>query len=231
MITLKSGWCCCPLLEGRRGRLDAQLVGDGHDHFEDRHEGGDLAEVAAAYHLGVDLQAPLVVLARHTAADLVEPVQDVVRERLLSQLVIQVSQTFGCVIKFPFCLWVSRCELAALHQAVKGGFEDHVFSGDFFLLHPLCWQLLKKLHAGLLGGSRRNLGVVVGLRGLHRESHHRGGDGGGWSVVVRDLLLPGSTSYSWWVIPAFLGSCRRRSNSRARVGLYSRSSGASLWVP
>lgn len=61
-------------------RLDAQLVGDGHDHFEDGHEGGDLAEVAAADHLGVDLQAPLVVLARHTAANLVKPVQDVVRE-------------------------------------------------------------------------------------------------------------------------------------------------------
>lgn len=60
--------------------LDAQLIGDGHDHFEDGHEGGDLAEVAAADHLGVDLQAPLVVLARHTAADLVEPVQDVVRK-------------------------------------------------------------------------------------------------------------------------------------------------------
>lgn len=60
--------------------LDAQLVGDGHDHFEDGHEGGDLAEVAAADHLCVDLQAALVVLARHTAADLVEPVQDAVRE-------------------------------------------------------------------------------------------------------------------------------------------------------
>lgn len=73
MITLKSGWWC-------PRRLDAQLVGDGHDHFEDGHEGGDLAEVAAADHLGVDLQAPLVVLARHAAADLVEPIQDVVRE-------------------------------------------------------------------------------------------------------------------------------------------------------
>lgn len=60
--------------------LDAQLVGDGHDHFENRHEGRDLAEVAAADHLGVDLQAPLVVLARHAAADLVEAVQDVLRE-------------------------------------------------------------------------------------------------------------------------------------------------------
>ena len=68
------------LVESCLGGLDAQLVGDGHDHFEDGHEGGDLAEVAAADHLGVDLQATLVVLARHTAADLVEPVQDVVRE-------------------------------------------------------------------------------------------------------------------------------------------------------
>lgn len=64
----------------QRVGLHAQLVGDGHDHFEDGHEGGDLAEVAAADHLGVDLQAPLVILARHAAADLVEPVQDVVRE-------------------------------------------------------------------------------------------------------------------------------------------------------
>lgn len=60
--------------------LDAQLVGDGHEHFEDGHKGGDLAEVAAADHLGVDVQTSLVVLARHTAADLMESVQDVVRE-------------------------------------------------------------------------------------------------------------------------------------------------------
>lgn len=173
--------------------LDAQLVGDGHDHFEDGHEGGALAEVAVADHLGVDLQTPLVVLARHTGADLVEPGQDVVRERLLSQLVIQVSQTFAGIIKFPFCLWVSRCELAALHQTVKGGFQHHVISRDFFLLHPLGWQLLEKLNAGLLGGSGGDLGMVEWLRSLHRESHHRGGDGGRWSVVIRDLLS-GSTS-------------------------------------
>ena len=43
------------------------------------------------------------------------------------------------------------------------------------------------LHAGLLGGSRGYLGMVVGLRGLHGESHHRGSDGGWWSVVIRDL--------------------------------------------
>lgn len=73
MITLKSDWW-------RGVGLDTQLVGNGHDHFEDGHEGGDLAEVAAADHLGVDLQAALVVLARHAAADLVESVQDVVRE-------------------------------------------------------------------------------------------------------------------------------------------------------
>lgn len=60
--------------------LDAQLVGDSHDHFQDGHEGRDLTEVAAADHLSVDLQAPLVVLACHAAAYLVEPVQDVGRE-------------------------------------------------------------------------------------------------------------------------------------------------------
>lgn len=77
-------------------RLHAQLVGDGHEHFEDGHEGGDLAEVAAADHLGVDLQAPLVVLARHAAADLVESTEDVLGElgrksdvRLLHQMLIK----------------------------------------------------------------------------------------------------------------------------------------------
>lgn len=86
-----------------------------------------------------------------------------------------------------------------------------MFSGDFFLLHSLGWQLLQELrersgsrplvqkqqknqkdsdadlHAGLLGGSRRDLGVVVGLRGLRWEPHHRGRDGGWRSVVIRDL--------------------------------------------
>lgn len=62
------------------GGSDSQLVGDGHDHFEDGHEGRNLAEVAAADHLGVDLQAPLVILAHHTAADLVEAVEDILGE-------------------------------------------------------------------------------------------------------------------------------------------------------
>lgn len=67
-----------PCREG--GRLDGQLDCDGHDHFENGHEGGDLTEVAAADHLSVDLQAALVVLARHATADLVKPAQDVGRE-------------------------------------------------------------------------------------------------------------------------------------------------------
>lgn len=94
-----------------------------------------------------------------------------------------------------------------------------MFSWDFFLLHPLSWQLLEELrktrtqiqavdmfavcvaveisdndpsshtnlHVGLLGGSRGDLGMVVRLRGLHGESHHRGSDGGWWSVVIRNL--------------------------------------------
>lgn len=79
--------------------LDAQLIGDGHDHFEDGHEGGDLAEVAAADHLGVDLQAPLVVLARHTAADLVEPVQDVVRKLRDRQHYYMLLCVMLCLVK------------------------------------------------------------------------------------------------------------------------------------
>lgn len=74
---------------------DAQLVGDGHDHFEDGHEGGDLAKVAAADHLGVHLQAPLVVLACHTAADLMQPPQDVVRKLPVVQRERQSNVTTG----------------------------------------------------------------------------------------------------------------------------------------
>lgn len=59
------------------GGSDSQFVSNCHDHFEDGHEGRNLAEVAAAYHLGVDLQPALVVLARHTAADLVKAAEDV----------------------------------------------------------------------------------------------------------------------------------------------------------
>lgn len=51
-------------------------------------------------------------------------------------------------------------------------------------------QLVKHthLHAGLLRGSGGNLSVIVWLSGVHWETHHGGGDGGGWSVVVRDLF-------------------------------------------
>lgn len=224
MVTLKSGLVLSSPV------LDTQLVGDGHEHFEDGHEGRDLAEVAAADHLSVNLQAALVVLARHAATDLVESTQDVVRERLLSQLVIQVSQTLSCIIELPFGLRISCCELAALHQAIKGGFEDGVLRRDFFLLHSLCWQLLEELYAGLLRGSRWDLGVVVGLRGLHWETHHRSSDGGWWSVVIRDLLLSGSTAYRWWIIPAFLCSCWRRCNGRGLEGLCCRGSRTSLGI-
>lgn len=85
MVTLKSGWWW-------PWRLHAQLVGDSHDHFENRHEGGDLAEVAAADHLSVDLQTPLVVLAGHTATDLMESTQDVVRQLRDSKEIILCLQ-------------------------------------------------------------------------------------------------------------------------------------------
>ena len=62
------------------GCLDGQLVGNGHYHFEDGHEGGDLAEVAAADDLRVHLQAVLVVPRCHAAADLVQAAKDAGRE-------------------------------------------------------------------------------------------------------------------------------------------------------
>lgn len=37
--------------------------------------------------------------------------------------------------------------------------------------------------------------MVVGLRGLHRESHHRGCDGGWWSVVIGDLCTHNSETH------------------------------------
>lgn len=61
-------------------RSNAELVGDGHDHFEDGHEGGDLAEVAAADDLGVDGQGVLVVAALDAAADLVQASEDAGRQ-------------------------------------------------------------------------------------------------------------------------------------------------------
>lgn len=43
------------------------------------------------------------------------------------------------------------------------------------------------LNAGLLRSSRRDLGMILMLRGIHWESHHRGCDRRWRSVVVRDL--------------------------------------------
>lgn len=48
-------------------------------------------------------------------------------------------------------------------------------------------MLYADLHAGLLGGSRWDLGMILGLRGLRWESHHRCCDRCWWSVVIRDL--------------------------------------------
>lgn len=103
MVTLKSGWWWT-------WRLHAQLVGDSHDHFEDRHEGGDLTEVAAADHLSVDLQTPLVVLAGHTATDLMESAQDVVRELRDSREIILCLQF---LLYYVRKLWKIKFTVAA----------------------------------------------------------------------------------------------------------------------
>lgn len=56
-------------------------------------------------------------------------------------------------------------------------------------------SLHTNLHAGLLGSSRGNLGMVVGLRGLHRESHHRSCDRGWRSVIIGDLYTNNSETH------------------------------------
>lgn len=76
--------------------------------------------------------------------------------------------------------WRSWGKTRAQIKKVLTRYEAYVTVENRLLSHT-------NLHAGLLGGSRRDLGMVVGLRGLHGESHHRGSDGSWWSVVIRDL--------------------------------------------
>lgn len=210
--------------------LDPEARGDGHEHFEDGHEAGDFAEVAGADDLSVDLQASLVVLRRHAPADLVEPVQDVRRERLISELVVERPQAFGRVVQFPLGLRVPCRELAPLNQAVEGGFKHQMFGRDLLLLHALGRQLLQELYIGFLRGPWRHLSVeVVGLRGLG-EAHHRSSDRG-WRSVVIWHLLPWSAPHSRGVVPSLLWPCWRRGDGSCREGLHGWSAGASLWVP
>lgn len=57
-----------------------QLVADGHEHLEDGHERRDLAEVAAAHDLRVNLQTLQIAAPVDAAADLVQAAEDAGRE-------------------------------------------------------------------------------------------------------------------------------------------------------
>lgn len=57
-----------------------QLMSNGEDSLQDKHEAGDLAEAAAAHHLGMHRKALLKVSCVHTSGDLMEPSQDMRRE-------------------------------------------------------------------------------------------------------------------------------------------------------
>lgn len=57
--------------------LALQLVSDGEDSLQDRHEAGHLAEAAAGRHLGMHRKALLKAACIHTSGNLVEPSQDV----------------------------------------------------------------------------------------------------------------------------------------------------------
>jgi len=70
------GW----IFSDRSQASHGQLVGDGHEHFEHGHEGRDLAEVAAAHHLRVNLQTLRIAAGADAAADLVQAQEDAGRE-------------------------------------------------------------------------------------------------------------------------------------------------------
>ena len=50
--------------------LDAQLMSNGEDRLQDRHEAGDLTEAAAAHHLGMHRKALLRASCVHTSGNL-----------------------------------------------------------------------------------------------------------------------------------------------------------------
>lgn len=60
--------------------LDAQLMSNGEDRLQDRHEAGDLTEAAAAHHLGMHRKALLRASCVHTSGNLMEPGQHRRRE-------------------------------------------------------------------------------------------------------------------------------------------------------
>lgn len=60
--------------------LALQLVRDGEDGLQHRHEAGYLAEAAAARHLRMHREALLKASGIHTSGNFMEPSQDVGRE-------------------------------------------------------------------------------------------------------------------------------------------------------
>lgn len=57
--------------------LGLQLVCDGEDGLQDRHEAGHLAEAAAARHLGMYCKPLTKAACIHTSRNFMEPSQDV----------------------------------------------------------------------------------------------------------------------------------------------------------
>lgn len=55
-------------------------MSNGEKSLQDGHEAGDLAEAAAAHHLGMHCKAVLKASCVHTSGNLVEPSQDWRRE-------------------------------------------------------------------------------------------------------------------------------------------------------
>lgn len=87
----------------------------------------------------------------------------------------------------PFCRQLLE-ELREAGEESRQAVFSHMRHACFLLGELMSGRLLHTdLHAGFLRGSRGDLSVFVGLRGLHGESHHRSRDRRRGSVVVRDL--------------------------------------------
>lgn len=144
-----------------------QLLGNGEDSLQDGHETRHLAEAAAAHHLGVHRQSLLQAACVHTSGHLVQPSQDLRRERPHVELLIKTFQTLGCLSQLPLCLQVSGRQGAAVEKRLKTGLQGLMLWGQLLPAHIRRWQLLEVLWAEFSWSSRGSMthARARGLRG------------------------------------------------------------------
>lgn len=85
---------------------NTQFVGLCQHHLQDRHEGGRLAEVAAAHDVCVDVESVGVGAALDAAGHTVQTTDYSWRQCLLSQLVVEILEPLMSIIQLPLGLRV-----------------------------------------------------------------------------------------------------------------------------